>query len=189
MFRVDPHAPSPPGTTIVPIRFWFLWSAFHALVLMQGAAGSVPAGGTPRLLPSPRRPLSERGSGTARRWYTAGLSALRLFFLFLFLGWRVVQAQRPGNWGNDFGETPFPISPFCKKKGTRSGAEGPRRWSGWTHRLRHQPGIRFWGTKRRWAGQHGPTSGAHARPPVDPTGYIRPQGTRSGAEGSRRCSA
>ncbi len=38
-------------------------------------------------------------------------------------------------------------------------------------------------------GQRGPTSGAQARPPVDPSYPIPKEGTPEGAEGPRRCSA
>ncbi len=71
----------------------------------------------------------------------------------------------------------FPPNPFCEIGETPEGAEGPRRCSGLGHTVRHHRGIAIGGTKRRLVRQRGPTSGAQARPPVDPTKYIRPQGT------------
>ncbi len=154
MFRVDQFVPT--QTIIALIRLLFSWSAFRALGSMQGSAGSVPAGGPPRLLPSPRRPLSKRGCGTARRWYTAGLSAFRLFFS-LFLG---LVLGNGGGIGAMIWGPPFPPNPFFYRKGTGSGAEGPRRCSGLAHTVRHHPGIAVRGTKGGWGGQPGPTSGS-----------------------------
>ena len=82
--RVDPHAPAqaisgpnhpvPARNHPCPNSVLVLLVRLSPPGFTQGAAGSVPAGGPPRLLPSPRRPPSKRGCGTARRWYTAGLS-------------------------------------------------------------------------------------------------------------------
>ncbi len=68
------------------------------------------------------------------------------------------------------------VGPYMKirSQGTPEGAEGPRRCSGLAHRLRNQRGIGIGGTKRRWGGWRGPTSGSPFRgiPPVDPTYHI-----------------
>ena len=88
-------------------------SGFYA---RSGGLGS--GRGSPRLLPSPRRPLPKRGCGTARRWYTAGHSTLRLFF-FSTRAWFCLP---PGNWGNDLGVPAFAIKPFFFDVGKAGGA-------------------------------------------------------------------